>query len=315
MDKGYDSETIHRQIREDLHSNSVIPVRSWNNKIISGRYRQEMARQFNDTIYPRRQLVETKFSVLKRKFNGDLKARKFLIQMKEIATKMIVCNIHRFLLFLILEVFYRAVFFGILFNKDLFKSSDDPLLYTLLFIYLLLVILYGVVIFDGFSIGLKKIRKVQSFTEKVHYCVLLIITMIMAIIIYLMGVSLFSTYYPQFEFILFFSIYLMILYVLPSFFEFFRGRITSFNLSALGLITFIILAICSIFFIIYQFHVLNSEILNGKNFINSPDLIVPNFMILFLLIASLSFFFWGIFGLFTKLCKIMETSKRRVFYR
>jgi hypothetical protein len=108
MDKGYDSEAIHRLIREDLHANSVIPIRSWNNDIIGGTYRQEMARQFNDIIYPRRQLVENKFSVLKRKFNGDLKARRFLIQMKEIANKMIVCNIHRFLLFLIGKVFYRA---------------------------------------------------------------------------------------------------------------------------------------------------------------------------------------------------------------
>ena len=108
MDKGYDSEAIHRLIREDLNANSVIPIRSWNNEIIGGTYRQEMARQFNDIIYPRRQLVENKFSVLKRKFSGDLKARRFLIQMKEIANKMIVCNIHRFLLILISEVFYRA---------------------------------------------------------------------------------------------------------------------------------------------------------------------------------------------------------------
>ena len=108
MDKGYDSEAIHLLIREDLHANSVIPIRSWNNEIVGGTYRQEMALQFNDIIYPRRQLVENKFSVLKRKFNGDLKARRFLIQMKEIANKMIVCNIHRFLLFLIIEVFYRA---------------------------------------------------------------------------------------------------------------------------------------------------------------------------------------------------------------
>ena len=108
MDKGYDSEAIHRLIREDLHANSVIPVRSWKNEIIGGTYRQEMACQFNDIIYPRRQLVENRFSVLKRKFNGDLKGRGFLIQMKEIANKMIVCNLHRFLQFIILEVFYRA---------------------------------------------------------------------------------------------------------------------------------------------------------------------------------------------------------------
>jgi hypothetical protein len=109
MDKGYDSEEIHRLIREDLHSESIIPLRSWNNEIIGGTYRQEMARQFNVEKYGRRQLVENRFSVLKRKFSGDLKARKFLIQMKEIANKMIVCNIHTFLLFLIVELFYRAV--------------------------------------------------------------------------------------------------------------------------------------------------------------------------------------------------------------
>jgi hypothetical protein len=69
-----------------------------------------MATRFNDIIYPRRQLVENKFSVLKRKFSGDLKARKFLIQTKEIARKMIVRNLHRFLQFLIVEVFYSAHF-------------------------------------------------------------------------------------------------------------------------------------------------------------------------------------------------------------
>jgi hypothetical protein len=49
-----------------------------------------------------------KSALLKRKFSGDLKARKFLIQTKEIAGKMIVCNLHRFLQFLIVEVFYSA---------------------------------------------------------------------------------------------------------------------------------------------------------------------------------------------------------------
>jgi len=106
----YDSEDIHRLIRDDLHANSVIPIRSWNNEIISGKYRQEMVRQFNTTIYPRRQIVENKFSVLKRKFSGDLKARIFLIQLKEIAGKIIVCNIHRHLQFFILKVFYRVNF-------------------------------------------------------------------------------------------------------------------------------------------------------------------------------------------------------------
>ena len=108
MDKGYDSEEIHRHIREDLQAESIIPIRSWHNEAVGGKYRQEMARQFDNEKYGRRQLVENRFSVLKRKFSGDLKARRFLIQMKEIATKMIVCNIHTFLQFLIVELFYRA---------------------------------------------------------------------------------------------------------------------------------------------------------------------------------------------------------------
>jgi hypothetical protein len=112
MDRGYDSEAIHRQIREDLHADSIIPIRSWNNEVVGGKYRQEMALKFDDVRYRKRQLVENKFSVLKRKFSGDLKSRRFTIQMKEIAGKMIVCNIHRFLQFLVIEVFYRAKIFN-----------------------------------------------------------------------------------------------------------------------------------------------------------------------------------------------------------
>jgi len=89
MDKGYDSEDLHRFIREELKAQSIIPTRSWNNEIIGGTYRQEMASQFDGEKYRKRQHVENRFSVLKRKFSGDLKARRYLIQMKEIANKMI----------------------------------------------------------------------------------------------------------------------------------------------------------------------------------------------------------------------------------
>ena len=131
MDKGYDSEAIHRLIREDLLANSVIPIRSWKNNSINGTYRLEMAHQFNHIVYPRRQLVENKFSVLKRKFDGDLKARIFLIQMKEIANKMIVCNLHRYLQFLIVEVFYGAKktlshFQQLLFRNHLLRKIPKP---------------------------------------------------------------------------------------------------------------------------------------------------------------------------------------------
>ena len=108
MDRGYDSNEIHRLIREDLTADSIIPIRSWNNEIIGGTYRQEMVLRADDPRYRKRQLVETIFSVLKRKFGSDLKARIFLVQMKEITNKMIVCNLHRLLLVLIIELFYRA---------------------------------------------------------------------------------------------------------------------------------------------------------------------------------------------------------------
>jgi len=129
MDRGYDSEAIHRLIREILHANSVIPLRSWNADFVGGTYRQEMATRFNDIIYPRRQLVENKFSVLKRKFSGDLKARKFLIQTKEIAGKMIVCNLHRFLQFLIVEVFY-SVKIRYSLEAVISRTGGTPLFFT-----------------------------------------------------------------------------------------------------------------------------------------------------------------------------------------
>lgn len=111
MDRGYDSNAIHRLIREELIADSIIPPRLWNSESIGGNYRQEMLSRTNDPRYRKRQIVETKFSVLKRKFGGDLKARIFFIQRKEIALKMIVCNLHRLLQFVLVEVFYRAKIF------------------------------------------------------------------------------------------------------------------------------------------------------------------------------------------------------------
>jgi hypothetical protein len=40
MDKEYDAEAIHHLIREDLHADSIIPIRSWNNGSVEGTYRQ-----------------------------------------------------------------------------------------------------------------------------------------------------------------------------------------------------------------------------------------------------------------------------------
>ncbi len=65
-----------------------------------------MAHQFDKERYGQRQGVKNRFSFLKKKFSGDLKAREYLIQMKEIAVEMIVCNLHTFSRFLLFRVFY-----------------------------------------------------------------------------------------------------------------------------------------------------------------------------------------------------------------
>jgi len=95
MDRGYDSNNIHRLIRVDLNADSIIPPRFWKNVIVGGMYRKEMVLRSDDPKYRKRQLVETRFSIRKRKFGSDLKARIFRIQMKEIANKMIVCNLQK----------------------------------------------------------------------------------------------------------------------------------------------------------------------------------------------------------------------------
>jgi len=93
MDKGYDAESIHRQIREELQSGSMIPVRERKRKRISGRYRRKNLAEFDEEIYHQRNLVETVFSVLKRRFGENLKARKYWYQVKKIKIKLILYNL------------------------------------------------------------------------------------------------------------------------------------------------------------------------------------------------------------------------------
>lgn len=63
MDKGYDSEDIHRMIRDDLQSFSLIPVKTRKCKRIMGHCRRELARSFDEHLYHRRNLIETAFPV------------------------------------------------------------------------------------------------------------------------------------------------------------------------------------------------------------------------------------------------------------
>jgi hypothetical protein len=49
LDKGYDSEDIHKLIREVLNAYSLIPVRTRKRKRISGFYRRELSRSFDQS--------------------------------------------------------------------------------------------------------------------------------------------------------------------------------------------------------------------------------------------------------------------------
>ena len=124
MDRGYDSEKMHRFIRETLKADSIIPARSHQySKNVWGKYRKEMTDNFDFVRYRKRFLVETKFSVLKRRFGADLKSRIFQIQKKEISCKIILANLDRFIQFVWIEVFYRAE----IFLPDLaWKNSGTP---------------------------------------------------------------------------------------------------------------------------------------------------------------------------------------------
>ena len=92
MDKGYDSEDIHQYIRDSIGAESVIPVRKWSGNIYSGKYRMEMFKNFNQEKYGQRNMVETVFSVLKRRYGDTVRSRKYYNQMKEIKIRMILHN-------------------------------------------------------------------------------------------------------------------------------------------------------------------------------------------------------------------------------
>lgn len=114
MDKGYDSEIIHKQIREEIGSDSIIPVRDRMRKQIKGKYRRKLNRDFDKTRYNKRSLVETVFSVLKRTLSETIRARKYWFQVKEIKIRLIVYNVQlavkKFFIVLILRISTKPKF-------------------------------------------------------------------------------------------------------------------------------------------------------------------------------------------------------------
>jgi transposase len=105
LDKGYDSEDIHKLIQDDLNTYSLIPVRNRKRKRIFGVYRRELARSCDQAGYHQRNKVETAFSVIKRKFGKALKARKFQAQIKELKIKLILYNISKIIPTILIQIY------------------------------------------------------------------------------------------------------------------------------------------------------------------------------------------------------------------
>jgi hypothetical protein len=96
MDKAYDSEDIHKLIRDELGSIAIIPVKDRKRKIIKGRYRRLMIENFDVALHRKRSMSETSNSVLKRKYGEEIRARIYRNQVKEIILKVVVYNLDRF---------------------------------------------------------------------------------------------------------------------------------------------------------------------------------------------------------------------------
>jgi len=97
MDKGFDSEGIHKLISEDMESQSMIPIRDWHASTVSGKYRQIMASSFDPKIYGCMNMTETVFSIMKRLFGETIYSRSYRKQGKEIKLRSIIFSIDRFL--------------------------------------------------------------------------------------------------------------------------------------------------------------------------------------------------------------------------
>ena len=96
MDKGYDSESLHSFINNEMDAESIIPPRIWGNHVPSSYYRHKMFLSFPHEKYRRRNLVESMFSVIKRIFSERIRSRKRRKQRREVKLKCICYLIHRF---------------------------------------------------------------------------------------------------------------------------------------------------------------------------------------------------------------------------
>ena len=96
LDKGYDAESVHQMIRQN-HVVSMIPVRN-RGCLVSrtrGKYRKQMRRIFDESLYHQRNKCETIFSVIKRRFGSETKSYSDTMKTKELLYRVLAYNCHR----------------------------------------------------------------------------------------------------------------------------------------------------------------------------------------------------------------------------
>lgn len=95
-DADYDSEAHHRWLREDCGIESIIPAtRGRPGRPTQQPYRRRMQRYFPHRPYGQRWMVETVYSVVKRKFGEALTTRRYWQQVKQAFLRGITYNLYR----------------------------------------------------------------------------------------------------------------------------------------------------------------------------------------------------------------------------
>ena len=95
-DADYDSEAHHRWLREDCGIESIIPAtRGRPGRPTQQPYRRRMQRWFPRRKYGQRWMVETVYSVVKRKFGEALTARRYWQQVKQAFLRGVTYNLYR----------------------------------------------------------------------------------------------------------------------------------------------------------------------------------------------------------------------------
>jgi hypothetical protein len=95
-DKAYDTEVNHEFVHQCIGARCLIPIKHCKTGTVNGHYRRKLVKRFNQRLYHRRSMVETVFSVMKRKFGSSVNSRLQPMQNKEAALLAIVYNVYRY---------------------------------------------------------------------------------------------------------------------------------------------------------------------------------------------------------------------------